>query len=218
MLWFTSDNHFFHEKVMEYSNRPYTSGGEMNEKMRDAWNAVVKPNDDVWMLGDVGFAKYDTLVAFLKTLNGRKHLVYGNHDHELQKNETKALADKVFYSMQSYKDELRYNGYKFMLFHFAGRTWNKAQYDSIHLFGHTHGYLTPRGKSVDVGVDDKNITDEYRPISVDEIIAFMANRPRHTNHHDGADTISVLENIWDSLPAENKQEVIDLIDRLKGEM
>lgn len=216
MLWFTSDNHFFHTKVMEYSNRPYTTGGEMNEKMRDEWNRVVKPNDEVWMLGDVGFARYSTLAEFLKTLNGRKHLVLGNHDEEIWKNREKALADKVFHSIQHYK-ELKYNGHKFMLFHFAGRTWNKAQYDAIHLFGHTHGYLAPRGRSVDVGVDDKNITDEYRPVSVDEVLAFMENRKRHTNHHDGADALETLEAIWETLSPEYKQAVIDLTNKLKGE-
>lgn len=217
MIHFTSDNHFFHKNVMTYSNRPWETVEEMNEGMRKQWNRQVQPNDTVWMLGDVGFAKTSILAPFLNTLNGKKHLVYGNHDEYLMKDEERLLADGVFQSMQYYK-ELRHNGYQFMMFHFAGRTWNKAQHDSIHLFGHTHGYLAPRGKSVDVGVDDKSITDEYRPISIDEIIAFMDARQRHTNHHDGADALATLDRIWDTLSPAAKIEVIEMTNRLSGKV
>lgn len=183
MIHFTSDNHFFHTKVMEYSDRPYETGGEMNEKMRDEWNRVVKPKDTVWMLGDVGFAALPTLVPFIESLNGFKHLVLGNHDKAIRKKAPELIKAGVFQSIQDYK-ELKHDGHLFILCHFAMRTWNKAQYDSMHLFGHTHGYLKPRGRSVDVGVDDKNITHEYRPVSMDEVLAFMEGRVRHTNHHD----------------------------------
>lgn len=183
MLWFTSDNHFFHGNVIKYSNRPYESVQDMNDKMRAAWNRVVQPQDTVWMLGDVGFAKAQTQVGYLSTLNGSKHLCYGNHDKELRKAEAMLLEKRVFLSIQEYK-ELKHDGHLFVLAHYAHRTWNKAHHDSIHLFGHTHGELPPLGKSVDVGVDDKNITAEYRPVSVIEVLDFMKNRPSHTKHHD----------------------------------
>ena len=30
-IWFTSDTHFFHDKIVEYSQRPFASVEEMNE-------------------------------------------------------------------------------------------------------------------------------------------------------------------------------------------
>jgi hypothetical protein len=51
---------------------------------------------------------------------------------------------------------------------------------------------------------------------VDEVLAFMADRTRHTNHHDGADTLATLDRVWDTLPAADKQSVIDLINRITG--
>ena len=213
MKHFVSDTHFGHANVLNYSNRPFTSVQEMNEAMILPWNKHVAPNDEVYHLGDFAFMGIEPFRHLLGRLNGKIHVVLGNHDDVIRKNATSLIADGLLSSVQYYK-ELRHEGHHFMLFHFAGRTWNKAQYDSIHLFGHTHGYLAPRGKSVDVGVDDKNITTEYRPVSIDEVIAFMADRPRHTNHHDGADALATLDRVWDSLSAEAKQEVIDLTNRL----
>lgn len=183
MIYFTSDNHFYHENVLKYSERPWANNAEMNTGMRKLWNQTVTPQDTVWLLGDVGFAKLSTMIELLESLNGKKHLVYGNHDKVLRKGSKELLERGVFQSMQDYK-ELKHGGRLYVLCHFAMRTWNKAQYDSVHLFGHTHGYLKPRGRSVDVGIDDKNITTEYRPVSILEVDEFMRDRARHTNHHD----------------------------------
>ena len=186
MKHFVSDTHFGHANVMDYSNRPYSSVQEMNEGLISAWNKQVSPTDEVYHLGDFAFMGIEPFKHLLTLLNGRIHVVLGNHDKVIMKNSDILLKTGLLSSIQPYK-EMKHDGRLFVLCHFAMRTWNKAQYDSIHLFGHTHGYLKPRGRSVDVGVDDKNITDEYRPVSMDEVLAFMATRDRHTNHHDEHD-------------------------------
>lgn len=51
----------------------------MNVEMVRRHNEVVRPDDEVWHLGD--FAMRDDLVGkILPRLNGRHHLVMGNHD------------------------------------------------------------------------------------------------------------------------------------------
>jgi calcineurin-like phosphoesterase family protein len=156
----------------------------MNRKMRDIWNEHVQPGETVYMLGDVGFAKPEILIPFLRSLHGEKHLVTGNHDKQIKKMRQRLLDERVFVSMDMAKEIYIGDDY-FVLYHYGQRTWNKAHHGSIHLFGHTHGSLPPLGKSVDVGVDDKNITDEYRPVSLDEVLRFMSKRESHTKHHDG---------------------------------
>ena len=193
--------------------RGFLTPEEMNDSMRETWNAYVRPGDTVYNLGDVSFAPPALTIPFLKTLNGKHHLILGNHDKIIKKKRELFLESGVFQSIQN-EFTLKHAGKELYLHHFPHRTWEKAQYDTIHLFGHTHGYLAPRGRSVDVGVDDKNITHEYRPVSVDEVLAFMEGRTRHTNHHDGADVIETIERGWESLPPEARQEVIDLITRL----
>lgn len=39
-IWFTSDTHFFHDKVVEYSQRPFAGVEEMNEGLIARWNSV----------------------------------------------------------------------------------------------------------------------------------------------------------------------------------
>ena len=41
MDYFISDPHFFHENVIHFDKRPFTSVKEMNAKMRDWWNNTV---------------------------------------------------------------------------------------------------------------------------------------------------------------------------------
>ena len=48
----TSDNHFYHEKIIWHCKRPFNSVNHMNEHMIKMWNDVVSYNDIVFHLGD----------------------------------------------------------------------------------------------------------------------------------------------------------------------
>ncbi|MCB0512609.1 MAG: metallophosphoesterase, partial [Bacteroidetes bacterium] len=91
--WFTSDTHFFHENIIKYCNRPFSSAEEMNEVLIDNWNSVVKPGDIVYHLGDVtmGQKSHGQFSSLWTRLNGRKRLVVGNHD------DVKYLASGAFF-------------------------------------------------------------------------------------------------------------------------
>ncbi|MFB6291120.1 MAG: hypothetical protein ABEJ25_05255, partial [Candidatus Bipolaricaulia bacterium] len=80
-------------------------------------------------------------------------------------------------AVYSYR-EIRHNKRKFCLFHYPIRDWNQRFKGAIHLFGHVHGNLDDdtRGRSFDVGVDSRMITDEYRPVAVEEIIDLAEQR------------------------------------------
>jgi calcineurin-like phosphoesterase family protein len=81
-IWLTSDTHFFHENVIKYANRPFKDAKEMNERLVDNWNSVVKPGDKVYHLGDVamGPGHREELPSLLSKLHGSKRLIVGNHD------------------------------------------------------------------------------------------------------------------------------------------
>lgn len=79
-IWVISDTHFNHANIKIYEKRP----DNHNEIIVENWNKIVKPEDMVIHLGDVimGQNAQENLRALLPTLNGRKILCRGNHDHE----------------------------------------------------------------------------------------------------------------------------------------
>ena len=84
-FWVISDTHFSHANSWEKFKkkdgsplRPFTSNEEMDETMVERWNAVVKPQDHVYHLGDVAISKRG--LEFVRRLNGHKRLIRGNHD------------------------------------------------------------------------------------------------------------------------------------------
>jgi calcineurin-like phosphoesterase family protein len=54
-IFVISDTHFGQAKAIEYFGRPFASREEMDETMIERWNAVVRPQDIVYHLGDVFF-------------------------------------------------------------------------------------------------------------------------------------------------------------------
>ena len=85
-----SDTHWGHGNILKFINsrtgiriRPHwETTEEMDEDMIQRWNAVVKPTDRVYHLGDVAIARRH--IATMARLNGDKVLIKGNHDiHKL---------------------------------------------------------------------------------------------------------------------------------------
>ena len=79
-IFVCADLHFGHKNIIAYENRPFASVEEMNERLIENWNAVVDPDDIVYVLGDVGFCGNTKLSEWISRLNGHKHLIRGNHD------------------------------------------------------------------------------------------------------------------------------------------
>ena len=80
--FFTSDTNFYHDNILKYCNRPFSSVDDMNEKLIKNWNSVVGENDIVWHLGDFCFGRKENVSEILPKLNGKINLVMGNHDRQ----------------------------------------------------------------------------------------------------------------------------------------
>lgn len=80
MRWFTSDLHLYHGNILKYCPmRPYATVEEMNEMLVLNWNALVKPDDIIYCLGDFSMT-IKPVETFTSRLNGYKILIHGNHD------------------------------------------------------------------------------------------------------------------------------------------
>ena len=53
MIYFTSDLHFGHENVIRFNNRPFRNEREMSRVLITNYNSIVKPDDTVYLLGDL---------------------------------------------------------------------------------------------------------------------------------------------------------------------
>ena len=83
MIYFTSDEHYFHGKVIEYCGRPWNDVNKMNNELIKLHNSIVSPKDTVYHLGDFAMLRKDQIQKIgpiLNKLNGTHHLILGNHD------------------------------------------------------------------------------------------------------------------------------------------
>lgn len=168
--YFTSDHHFYHYNIIKYTQRPFSSTEEMNEAMFQNWNAVIKPDDYVYHLGDFAFCDVYKACDLLDRLNGIKFLIEGNHDRKL-------LKEKRFRDKFGWIDKMagvEVNGQYIILCHYAMRVWDKSHHGSWQLFGHSHAKLPdlPDSLSMDVGVD----TNDFKPYSFDDIKQIMSKK------------------------------------------
>lgn len=164
--WLIADPHFGHEGIIRMCGRPFANVAEMNQTMADAWRKVVKPGDDVIVVGDFAYRMpVDQLKKLFASLPGNKHLIVGNHDGE----ETRALPwvsqrDIAFVSI---------DGTRCVLAHYALRSWPGIRRGALMLFGHHHGRLPGNNQSMDIGVDVMG----FSPVRLNQIKARLAQLP-----------------------------------------
>jgi len=170
-IWFTSDTHFGHANIIRFCDRPFKDVQEMNETLISNWNKCVKPNDEVYHMGDFSFEKDPAATA--ARLNGRKHLIKGNHD---KWRHIEAL-NPFFVWIKDYFS-LKVGRQKFILFHYPIRNWHHSYKGTIHLFGHSHGGTEDLGRSTDVGVD----CWDYKPVNIDTVLEYMEGKESIKHH------------------------------------
>ena len=187
----TSDLHFFHRNIIDYSNRPYRDANgdpdvdAMNEGIISNWNEVVSDGDRVYIIGDVsmgGKAKAPALAECLRRLNGDKYLVPGNHDTWILDSEEcmkELTLLPAIYELKVSDDTLPKKGNQIarqtiVLCHYSMRVWHKNGRGAWHLFGHSHGTMDGIGKSFDIGFDGPY--SNHRPMSYEQVREIMNTR------------------------------------------
>lgn len=161
--WVYSDPHFFHKNIVKFTNydgtpvRPWDDHEKMSEDMIAWYNELVKPEDRVYLLGDVAFSR-GALNRSLPRLNGRIVLVKGNHD-----------MDKLSYYSQ-YVDDIRSYVVKkgFIMSHIPLHPECLGRW-SLNIHGHLHGNTVSKGEDLryfNASVEQTN----FRPILLDDIL------------------------------------------------
>ena len=171
-LFFTSDTHFNHANIIRFCSRPFETVEEMNEQLILRWNEVVAPDDTVFHLGAFALGGSAGWTKVLDRLNGKIHLIMGNHDLKNLRQGFMGRFEEV--TMQRYiqvgKVSLYLNHHPFLCFEGAQRD------NCWQLFGHVHTCPNNTGVDADrlpllyptqydVGVDN----NDYRPVSFLEV-------------------------------------------------
>ena len=169
-IFFTADHHFGHTNIIRYHKRPFENALDMNEKLIENWNSVVKQRDTVYHLGDVSVLTPTRTREILDRLNGKIHLIRGNHDDPAENQ----LCASRFEWIKDYHFLILNDGIKIALMHYAMRVWDRSHHGSWQLYGHSHGTLPPEeGRfAMDVGVDCWDFT----PVPLFTIRDIMAER------------------------------------------
>ena len=79
-IWLTSDLHLGHDRDFIWGTRGYASVEEMNRIQIEKFNSVVMPDDDVYILGDSMLGDAATGQKLFTRLQGKIHVILGNHD------------------------------------------------------------------------------------------------------------------------------------------
>lgn len=169
MNYYIADTHFGHDNIRMLLERPFKSVEEMDKTIIDNWNNKITDDDDVYILGDFSYKSEDP-IQYLKMLNGRKHLIVGNHDNKLLKNPT---CKKYFVEIVDIKT-VNDNGTQIVLCHYPLVEWSGYYRNALHFFGHVHNtfrnettkYAMGMKNAYNVGVD----VIGFAPCTLEEIL------------------------------------------------
>lgn len=186
-IWFTSDYHHAHPKIVDICNRPTTREEHEEWLIREVHNKWVQRKHVVYFLGDLSFANRVNTEKFINRLNGEKFMILGNHDKSSQ-------GLPQFTQITQIKDftfsQFGLNLH-IVLAHYPLASWNRKPHGSWHLYGHVHGRYKLPGLAFDVGIDNSEIHQfpggGWRPINLYEVCQIMQDKARNT----GDEKISV---------------------------
>jgi calcineurin-like phosphoesterase family protein len=148
MIFVTSDHHFGHANILKFKRhtggklRPkFKTVDEMNRLMIERWNSVVGPHDTVWHLGDFIWGPF--WLPIIRQLNGKKHLVLGNHDHHVSTQQLLHSGVAQVYGVKKVDGVL--------LSHCPLRLENLGGCGNLH--GHIHDRESPEGPYLNMSVE-----------------------------------------------------------------
>lgn len=136
MRYFISDCHFNHwndqtqQGIISFERTNFSSIGEHDMAIVNMIHKLckkLKPNDEVWNLGDFGSLKFLFISNLIRETGAKSYFVYGNHD----KLENLEIFERYFDQVYRYPI---YLSQKLVVSHFPVAVYP----DSINIHGHTH--------------------------------------------------------------------------------
>ena len=162
--WVAADHHFGHANILNFKRddgtplRPFKTIEEHDETIIERHNALVAPQDRVYMLGDVCINRRNLFL--LSRLAGRLVLVKGNHDIFKIEDYLKYFDDIRAYVVQKDGD-----GNKVILSHIPVHPESINRFGT-NIHGHLHYNKVDDKRYICVSLEHTN----YSPIQVHEAL------------------------------------------------
>lgn len=169
MNLYISDIHFGHRSVIDFDHRPFSDVEEMDNALIKLWNSRVSRDDQVYIIGDFCYRNEKAAEWYLRQLKGHKHLIIGNHDGALLKNEKAMTYFESVDKMMHVSD----CGKEICLCHFPIAEWNGYYKGHWHIYGHIHGHKTETYefmKTREKALNAAACINNYAPVSMNELI------------------------------------------------
>ena len=170
MIYYAADLHFGHGNILHLCNRPFERVEEMDQAMIDTWNSRVRPEDMVYIVGDMFYRNVRPAEEYLAAMKGHKVLVMGNHDLSWLKD---GMAGKYFDRI-SHMENINDNGNQVTLCHYPMMTWSGEKTGSYMVYGHIHNHtdfefwplILKNDHMLNAGVE----INSYCPVTLAELI------------------------------------------------
>lgn len=177
-IWFTADEHYGHQNIIKFCDRPFLDLAEMREVLIRRHNMVVQPGDIVHHIGDMFWRTLTISEArdIVMRLNGHHFYVLGNHEELMEYPELRGRFHHVAERRHIFPEEGPEKG--IVLDHYAGQVWHHSDKGSWQLYGHTHAELPDQDQylSMDVGVD----ANDFYPVPLWQVKDRMAEKRKRT--------------------------------------
>lgn len=171
-IFFASDLHLGHNQPFIYEARGFQDIYEHDATIIHNWNNKVGPDDEIFLLGDVFLNNNEYGLECLKQLNGKIHIIAGNHCTDVRIELYKKCPNVIDVK---FADRFKYGKHHYYLSHYPTITanfddhnnWRKTTYC---LCGHTHSrekFQKYYPCTYNVAMDAHNCT----PVSIEEIEA-----------------------------------------------
>lgn len=172
MIYLSSDTHFGHDRGFIYAPRGFSSVQENDEVIVERFNSILRPNDDLYLLGDQMLGDNENGINCLRQLTCKLHILWGNHDTDVRKVLYNHLPNVV--EICGHATMLKYNKWRFYLSHYPTITDNlddvsKPWQQVKNLYGHTHqktNFYNDNPLMYHVGVDSHGCY----PVSIEQVI------------------------------------------------
>lgn len=173
MIYFTADLHIGHDKDFIWEERGFSSVEEHDREILKRWNEVVKPEDTVYILGDLALGQNENeWDNIFYDLNGNIFFIQGNHDTNRRISIYQARYIMSYLGAAYF---WKYGKKDFYLSHFPTLVSNEGDKKFLwNLSGHTHSknkFEYGQYHVYNVAVDAHNCY----PVSIEEIIKDIKN-------------------------------------------